>query len=152
MHVCHLKKALYGLKQAPQAWYHELQQFLLSIGFINTKLDTPLFIYTHMHLIMYLLVYVDDLILIGNNDCAFTQFTKQFVTKFSIKDLDSLSYFLSVELILFFHGVLLSQCKYIHDLLEKVDMLISKDVHTPMSPNQGLSLHDNITLIVATHY
>lgn len=101
---------------------------------------------------MYLLVYVDDLILIGNNDCAFTQFTKQFVTKFSIKDLDSLSYFLSVELILFFHGVLLSQCKYMHDLLEKVDMLISKDVHTPMSPNQGLSLHDNIALIVATHY
>lgn len=39
-----------------------------------------------------------------------------------------------------------------HDLLEKADMLISKDVHTPMPPNQGLSLHDDIALIVATHY
>lgn len=85
MHVCHLKKALYYLKQAPRAWYHELQQFLLSIDFINAKSDTSLFIYTHMHQSRYLLVYVDDLILTSNNDCAFTQFTKQLVRKFSIK-------------------------------------------------------------------
>lgn len=105
-----------------------------------------------MRLIMYLLVYVDDLILTCNNDCAFTQFTKQLVTKFSIKDLNSLSYFLGVEFILFFHGVLLSQCKYMHDLLEKDDMLISKDVHTPIFFSHGLSLHDDIALIIARHY
>lgn len=57
---------------------------------------------------MYFLVYVDDVILTSNNDCAFTQFTKQLVTKFSIKDLYSITNFLGVELILFFHVVLLS--------------------------------------------
>ena len=39
-----------------------------------------------------------------------------------------------------------------HDLLKKVDMLISKDVHMLMSPNHGLSLHDDIALVATTHY
>lgn len=43
-YVCHLKKALYGLKQAPRAWYLELRNFLLSVGFENSIADTSLFI------------------------------------------------------------------------------------------------------------
>ena len=150
--MCHLKKALYSLKQAPWAWYHELRQFLLSIGFVNAKSDTSLFIYKHMLLIMYLLVYVDDLILTGNDDSVLTKFTNQLAAKFSIKDLGSLSYFLGVEVIPSTHGVLLSQHKYIHDLLEKTHMLNAKDVHTPMSPNHMPSLHDGTSLTDATTY
>lgn len=150
--MCHLKKALYGLKQAPRAWYHELRQFLLSIGFVNAKSDTSSFIYNHMHLIMYLLLYVDDLILTGNNDSVLTKFTNQLEAKFSIKDLGSLSYFFGVEVIPSTHGVLLSQDKYNHDLLEKTNMLNAKDVHTPMSPNHTPSLHDGTSLTDATTY
>ena len=65
--MCHLCKALYGLKQAPRAWYIELQPFLMAIGFVNSHSSTSLFVYNTNDLFLYLLVYVDDLILIGND-------------------------------------------------------------------------------------
>jgi hypothetical protein len=43
-HVCHFHKSLYGLKQAPRAWYNRLNEFLISIGFQASKVDTFLFI------------------------------------------------------------------------------------------------------------
>ena len=60
--VCKLKTTLYGLKHAPRAWYNELKQFLLSKGFVNAHSDTSLFIYQHGGC-LYLLAYVDDLVL-----------------------------------------------------------------------------------------
>jgi hypothetical protein len=66
-HVCKLQKAIYGLKQAPRAWYHELHSFLLQSGFTNSYADTSLFVLiTGKHLV-YLLVYVDDLIITGDD-------------------------------------------------------------------------------------
>lgn len=145
-YVCHLKKALYGLKQSPRAWYHELRQCLLSVGFVNSKSDTSLYIYKHMHLTMYLLVYVDDLILTVSDEKLIGQFTNTLAVKFSIKDLGTLSYFLGVEVIPSKHGLLLSQHKYIHDLLEKSNMVNANDVTTPMSPSYVPSIHDGISL------
>ncbi|WVY90852.1 hypothetical protein V8G54_036366 [Vigna mungo] len=64
-HVCRLKKAFYGLKQAPRAWYTELRVFLLSLGFVNSTIDGSLFIYQKSDSTLYLLVYVDDIIVTG---------------------------------------------------------------------------------------
>lgn len=72
-HVCRLKKALYGLKQA-QAWYNELRQFLFSNGFVNSKSDTSLFIYKQMSFTFFLLVYVDDIIIIGSDNRLLNRF------------------------------------------------------------------------------
>jgi histone deacetylase 1/2 len=66
-HVCRLHKSLYGLKQAPRAWYKQLSDFLLSVGFHASKVDTSLFILKVNHHICYLLVYVDDILLTGSN-------------------------------------------------------------------------------------
>jgi hypothetical protein len=66
-YVCRLHKSLYGLKQAPQAWYTRLNDFLLSIGFCASKVDTSLFIFSVGADICYLLVYVDDILLTGSN-------------------------------------------------------------------------------------
>jgi hypothetical protein len=44
-YVYRLQKYLYGLKQAPWAWYTRLRDFLLSIGFKDSKVDTFLFIF-----------------------------------------------------------------------------------------------------------
>ena len=96
-HVCRLKKALYGLKQAPRAWYHELRWFLLFTGFVNSKVDTSLFILKHMHLTIYVLVYVDDLIITGNDTAAIQNFITKLADRFSLKDLDPLFYFLGVR-------------------------------------------------------
>jgi len=67
-HVCHLHKSLFGLKQALRAWYTRLSNFLLSIGFYVSKVDTSLFILIMNHdIICYMFVYVDDILLTGNN-------------------------------------------------------------------------------------
>ncbi|PKA62506.1 Retrovirus-related Pol polyprotein from transposon TNT 1-94 [Apostasia shenzhenica] len=69
-HVCKLRKAIYGLKQAPCAWYNELRQFLLHSGFINSTADTSLFIFNQNEVTLYLLVYVDDIIITGSDSTA----------------------------------------------------------------------------------
>ena len=69
-HVCKLGKSIYGIKQAPRAWYHELGQFLISSSFRNSHANTSLFVLNIGGTMIYLLVYVDDIILIGNNPTA----------------------------------------------------------------------------------
>lgn len=62
-HVCRLQKALYGLKQAPRAWFSRLTLKLITLGSKASKSDTSLFIYKSDKIIMYVLVYVGDIII-----------------------------------------------------------------------------------------
>ena len=76
--VCKLNKALYGLKQAPRQWFDRLKSTLLQFGFVGSKSDSSLFIYWQQMHIVYLLVYVDDIILTGSltsNSAAHKQTT-----------------------------------------------------------------------------
>ena len=66
-HVCRLKKSIYGLKQAPRAWYAALKTAIIQLDFQNSKADSSLFIYNTGLTLYYLLVYVDDLVITGNN-------------------------------------------------------------------------------------
>jgi hypothetical protein len=59
--VCQLNKSLYGLKQAPRAWCHYFASYLVSLGFVEAKSDTSLFIYRRGADTAYLLLYVDDI-------------------------------------------------------------------------------------------
>jgi hypothetical protein len=61
--LCKLKKALYGLKQTPGAWYSRLSTKFQSMGFTTSKANTSLFIYKTKNTTMYVLVYVDDIII-----------------------------------------------------------------------------------------
>jgi histone deacetylase 1/2 len=61
-YVCKLDKALYGLKQAPQAWYSRLCQKLITLNFIPSEGDTSLFYFSKGGYTMFVLVYVDDII------------------------------------------------------------------------------------------
>uniref|UniRef100_A0A2N9H082 Uncharacterized protein n=1 Tax=Fagus sylvatica TaxID=28930 RepID=A0A2N9H082_FAGSY len=73
-HVCQLKHALYGLKQAPRAWFDRFSSFLIDYGFFCSTADSSLFIYNHDSHILILLVYVDDIILIGSLDSLLAEF------------------------------------------------------------------------------
>ena len=66
-HVCLLKKSLYGLKQAPRAWFDRLSQFLLHIGFHCSKADPSLFILRNSSMVIILLIYVNDILVVGND-------------------------------------------------------------------------------------
>ncbi|GKV49990.1 hypothetical protein SLEP1_g56708 [Rubroshorea leprosula] len=137
-HVCKLKKAIYGLKQAPRAWYTELKQFLLACGLVNSRSDCSLFIYNKSGIIIYVLVYVDDLLITGNSTAFISDLITKLGQKFSLKDLGELSLFLGVEAVKTSAGLFLSQHRYINDLLQKSKMDGAKTVATPMS-SSGLS-------------
>lgn len=83
--VCRLHKALYGLKQAPRAWFERLHSALLYLKFRPSKCDPSLFIYTQDGAVVYLLVYVDDIILTGNSSFLIQQFIDQLDAQFSLK-------------------------------------------------------------------
>ncbi|GKV22301.1 hypothetical protein SLEP1_g32183 [Rubroshorea leprosula] len=141
-HVCKLKKALYGLKQAPRAWYTELKQFLLGCGLVNSRSDCSLFIYNNVGIVVYVLVYVDDILITGNSATFISELIHRLGQKFSLKDLSDLSLFLGVEAIKTFAGLFLSQHRYINDLMQKHKMDGAKPFATPM-PTSGLSSQTN---------
>jgi len=65
-YVCRLNRSLYGLKQAPRAWYSRFAAYLLSLGFVEAKSDTSLFVYRRGTDTIYLL-YVDDIVLTASS-------------------------------------------------------------------------------------
>jgi hypothetical protein len=65
--VCQLNKSFYGLKQAPRAWYYCFASYLVSLGFVEAKLDTSLFVYRRAADTAYLLLYVDDIVLTASS-------------------------------------------------------------------------------------
>ena len=66
-YVCHLQKSLYGLKQAPRAWFERFTSHFLTLGFKASVTDASLFILSNGLVTLYLLLYVDDIIITGNN-------------------------------------------------------------------------------------
>ncbi|XP_019089052.1 PREDICTED: uncharacterized protein LOC109127913 [Camelina sativa] len=139
-YVCKLNKALYGLKQAPRAWYLELKQYLVSAGFRNSLSDTSLFVLRRDKLLLYVLVYVDDIIVTGNNAEMVEQILTNLGDHFSVKDMGYVSYFLGIEAIRTKYGLHLNQRKYVLDLLVKMKMQDAKPVATPMVTTPKLTL------------
>jgi hypothetical protein len=105
--VCKLNKALYGLKQAPRQWFERLQAALLHLGFKASKCDPSLFIFSSHGQLVYLLVYVDDIIITGNSSTLLTTLINKLNNTFSLKHLGDLDYFLGIEVKHLAHGSLL---------------------------------------------
>ena len=95
-HVCRLKKALYGLKQAPKTWYDRIDSFLTSLGFTKSKADSNLYYKVEEGNPVILLLYVDDLFVIGV-DGLITDMKKRLTIDFEMKDLGMMHYFLGME-------------------------------------------------------
>ena len=144
-HVCLLHKSLYGLKQAPRAWFHRLSTALQALGFHGSRTDPSLFIYSSRGILMYMLVYVDDIVLTGNNPGAIEQVIKSLSQSFAVQDMGALSYFLGVEIDYQPDSIILSQKKYILDLISKAGLSDSKPVSSPMPTSANLTLGDSPT-------
>ena len=88
-HVCKLKKALYGLKQAPRSWNGRIDSFLMSMGFAKTKVNPNL--YNKVVEDEPIILYVDDLFLIGNEK-QIVESKKKLAEEFEMKDLGLMHY------------------------------------------------------------
>ncbi|KAD7479417.1 hypothetical protein E3N88_02553 [Mikania micrantha] len=142
-HVCLLHKSLYGLKQAPRAWFSRLTRALHSLGFKGSKTDPSLFIYSATGDLLYMLIYVDDIILTGNNPGLIDTIIQRLGQMFAIQDLGNLSYFLGVEIVHRGSDILLSQRQYILDLLQRAGLSHAKSVTSPIAATAQMSLDDS---------
>lgn len=142
-------KSLYGLKQAPRKWNEKLCGFLLDFGFVQSVNDFSLFVKSSGGNIVILLVYVDDIILSGNCDNEINKVKDFLKSKFLIKDLGKLKFFLGMEVIDINEGVCLCQRKYCMELLHEFGMLGCKPVKTPLDCNvvvrkEGIDVNDSL--------
>jgi histone deacetylase 1/2 len=136
--VCKLDKALYGLKQAPRAWYARLSTKLIELGFKASKADTSLFYFNKGSVTVFVLVYVDDIIVVSSTPEATTGLLHSLKKDFALKDLGELHYFLGMEVTKVRDGIILSRDKYASGLLKRVNMMSCKLVSTPLSTREKL--------------
>ncbi|CAL0306555.1 unnamed protein product [Lupinus luteus] len=150
--ICKLHKSIYGLKQASRKWHDKLTNTLLQIGFIKSFFDYSLFL-KHTDIgFTTILVYVDDLILAGNDLNQITQTKYVLHKKFSIKDLGDLKFFLGMEVARLKQGIHLYQRKYTLELLQEIGFLGAKPSSTPMSYNTIIHSKSGIVLQDPTSY
>ena len=84
------------LKQAPGAWYGRIDEFLMNLGFTKSKVDSNLYYKVENDGIMILLLHADDLFLTGKEKLI-SECKKKLATKFEMKDLGTMHYFLGLE-------------------------------------------------------
>ena len=150
--VFRLRRALYGLEHAPRAWFAKFSSTISQHGFSGSSFDTTLFLRQSGHGITILLLYVDDMIITGD-DMQSIQDLKHFLGgQFEMKDLGPLNYFLGLEVSSSSDGYYLTQAKYTSNLISLANITNSKIVDTPIEYNRCLNSHDGKSLSDATLY
>ena len=86
--VCKLKKSLYGLKQAPRQWYKKFESVMTDQGYRKTTSDHCIFVqkFSDDDFII-LLLYVDDMLIVGPNSSRIVTLKKELSRSFAMKDL-----------------------------------------------------------------
>lgn len=123
------------LSKPPRQWNEKLSKPLIENGFEQSKCDYSLYVKSNGDLFFALLVYVDDIIITGNNNSEIDKVKDFLRSKFQIKDLRMLNYFLGIEVVETDSGVCLNQRKYCLELLNKFGYLGCKPLNTPMEVN-----------------
>jgi len=145
-YVCKLKKALYGLKQAPRTWFEKFSVVILSLGFVSSSHDSVLFIKCTNAGRIILFLYVDDMIIIGDDINCISVLKTNLATPFEMKNLGYLRYFLGIKVAFSPRGYLLSQSKYIVNILERTRLNDNKTIDTLMEVNARYSSSDGLPL------
>jgi hypothetical protein len=140
--VCRLRRSLYGLKQAPRAWFERFASVVTAAGFSPNAHDPTLFVHISPRGRTLLLLYVDDMIITGD-DFEYIAFVRARLHDQSLlTDLGPLRYFLGIEVSSTSAGFSISQEKYIQDLLARAALGDERTVETPMELNVQLRASD----------
>jgi hypothetical protein len=150
--VCKLYKALYDLKQAPRAWFSRLSARLIALNFKSSKADSSLFIYKANGIHIFVLIYIDDIIITSSHRGAISKLIQDLHSSFALKDLGPLNFFLGVEASWKSDGLHLSQQRYIMDILKKTNMELVKPASTSMSSSNKPSKFEGSTITNPTLY
>src|SRR4051812_18577006 len=142
--VCKLKKSLYGLKQSPRQWYKRFDSFMMLNEFKRSDFDSCVYIKFVDGSPIYLLLYVDDMLISAKSKKQITALKAQLSSEFDMKDLGAAKKILGMEIsrdrdsgLLF-----LSQQNYIQKVLHRFNMHDAKSVNTPIATHFKLSSND----------
>jgi len=133
--VCKLRRSLYGLKQAPRAWYEKFASTFLDFDFLKSKYDASLFLRTTVNGVVFLLVYVDDIVITSTDLTLIDKLKQHLQNSFHMKDLGNLTYFLGLEIHAGSNGIFLSQHKYAMGLVVAAGLQDLPPLDTPMEIN-----------------
>jgi hypothetical protein len=132
--VCRMLKCLYGLKQAPRYWNSVIDGWMVSYGFTISEADPCVYIHREGTTVLIVLLWVDDLIIAGNNLTEISKFKAAISKRFEMKDLGELTWILGMEVRRDrTQGVLeITQKAYIDQMLKRYRMSDCKPVSTPV--------------------
>ena len=150
--ICRLHKSLYGLRQAPRAWHARLKQVLESMGFTASVADPGLFECPSGGGHIWLLLWVDDLILTATKGVSTAHVKAQLQSTFDVRDLGEATWFLGmkIERDRSAHTIKLSQTTMANDVVSKFDMANATPKSTPLSTGLTLTKFEGDQLDSAT--
>ncbi|BFG37564.1 hypothetical protein CerSpe_238380 [Prunus speciosa] len=121
--VCKLRKSLYGLKQSPRAWFGRFTNSIKRFGYILSNSNHTLFLKRRGGKLTALIIYIDDMVVTGNDNEEMQTLRKLLASEFEMKEFGELQYFLGIEVARSKHDIFLSQRKYVLDLLTEENIL-----------------------------
>jgi hypothetical protein len=138
--VCKLNKALYGLRESPRAWYDCFDVFLRKLDFRRSEYDYCLYFMKDGDDVIYLILFVDDLLICSRNKRKIQHIKGLLSNKFRMKDMGEVNNYLGINIEYDYKkGIMtLSQKNYIESLAGKYNIKDSKLYNTPMEVNLKL--------------
>ncbi|GJP86547.1 hypothetical protein CLOP_g16558, partial [Closterium sp. NIES-67] len=138
--VWQLRRPVYGLKQAPREWHAKLAATLAKLGFSTSRADPSLFLRTSPSP-FYILVYVDDMILITADSAELERVKRELGSRLKCKDLGELQHYLGMEITRdrAARTISLSQSRYLQQVLERFDMARGTPQVTPLRVGHHLT-------------
>ena len=132
---CRLNRSIYGLKQASRSWNQRFDEVISTLGFSRLKSDAC--VYVSKNGKYYVVLYVDDILVIGKNLDEIKRIKSELSKAFRMKDLGEVENFLGLEISRNFEiGELkISQKAYIEKILSRFGMQDCKQIATPMDVN-----------------
>ena len=130
----HVEKALHGLKQAPHAWYEKMYAYLLAHGFQNSPTKSMLYVKCDNDVLLIVVVYVDDMLLIGPIETHIANFKVDLNAAFEMSNMGLLHHYLGIWFTQIDGIMSLCQTKYIETLLQHLGLEDYKPIATPMEP------------------
>jgi hypothetical protein len=150
--VCRLNRSLYRLKQAPRAWYSRFTTYLTSLRFIEAKSDTSLIILRRSPDMVYLLLYVDDIILTASSSELLRRTIAVLQWEFVVKDLGPLHHFLGIAVEHRPNGLFLHQHIYMLDVIKRAATTDCKPCTTPVDLQVNLAVDSGLPVQDASQF
>lgn len=149
--VCKLIKSLYGLKEAPKCWNKKFNEFMRQQNFKTSAYDSCLYYEIKENIKIYILLYVDDLIIATNSKVKMKEIKEKLNKNFDMKNLGQLHQFVGINIVITENGMFLNQKHYLERVLHKFNMENCKETKSPCELNLDIDLEQNTEIVTVPY-